>query len=338
MIKKNTLLYITLLIMASCKQAPQKIDFKKHFLLKNEITINETKNLSLSGIRDPRILKDSIYIPSYANNNIYVCDIKGNLKNMINKDDDLMLRMPYQIDVYKDKIYINDRGNHQLKITDLNYKELSTIKIQGQVDQFFLIQDKNDDINIIAQGVQQDQMEIVLFKKFDSSNKEVAAFGASSKETKIFSWKSCLDSANNVYCINTIEKKINAYSKDGKYLKKIELNSPTLETLLDGKELDDKTATEVVSYLKDKSYTSIKNINCYKNYFFVQYENSKPKGTKYVLDIFNSDGDAVFSGITMDDLILKIEGKTMTTLRNEAQKTTADQFGKIILKQYQIEL
>ncbi|TDQ11756.1 hypothetical protein ATK78_0884 [Pedobacter metabolipauper] len=324
--------------MISCqKKAPQKIAFEKAFQIKDEIVIKETEELKLSGVQDPLKVKDKIYIPSYSTNRIYVCDLKGNLTDVINKNDELALRLPSQIGFYREKIYVNDQGNHQIQVLDLNYKKESIIKILGQTDKFFLIRDKADKLNILAHGTQRDDKEVVLFKKFNDTYQQLLAF-ASPPRANIATWRSCLDSAENVYHINIIYKNIDVYNINGEYLRKIELNSPTLETLLDSKKLDDLTPTEIIAYLEDKSYAFIRNINIYKDYIFIQYENSVPKTSKYVLDIFNTNGDVIFPGIEMDDLILGVEKNKMTTLNNEVQKSASDKSGKITLKEYQIAL
>lgn len=320
----------TLFLVACKSKSTRLVEFDNLFELQNTINISEQSEVQLQGVYYPTIYDGKVFLPSSTTNDIYLCDTNGILIGSFNKGYALNLRSPTEIIKHGDYYFINDKGNHQVKKLNNDFQIESTLNIDGQVDKILSPIKRGD---IIIHGTQRhNNKEVVLFKKFNHSNREIAAFGSPNPKTVFHTWNTDIDEEGNIYMINVSENLLEIYSPTGKLSNKIRLKSSSIDSLLDTKKLVDKSPMEVLQLLENKSYYSINNINVYKGYILVQFQHSLYMD-RFLLDIYNKQGEIIHSSIIMSERILSIEHNNLATFTRKSKPISS-----IDIKTYKVNL
>lgn len=320
---------ITLFFSSCQSNSVHSIEFDNLFKLENTIHIPEQSDLPLQGVYYPTIYEDKIFLPSMTTNDIYICDLNGSMIGSLNENDRLNLRSPIEIIRNGEKYYIADKGNHQIKKLNNEFQMESTIHVNGQIEKVFIPKDGNGIINYGSQSINND---IVLFKKFDNSNSEIAGFGKPNPKAVFRSWKTDIDDDGNIYVINVFENQLEIYSSSGRLSNKIRLKSSSIDSLLNTKEYVGKNPVEVIRSIENQPYYSINNITIYKDNILVQFQHSTHRD-RFLLDIYNKQGKTIYSSIKMSERILKIENGLLATFSQNP-----DSINSIDIRTYKIYL
>lgn len=323
------------MFLVSCQEKIQERNYKDFFTDRNEaIEIIENDSILLGGIGIVSEYQNNLYFPSYSSNKIYAYNKDNQKIRIINKNDQLSLRMPSQIVFIDNRYYVNDRGNHHLRILDSNFNLLSSTGIMGQVDDIRILKKNDNTESILVHGVQQKGKEkkTVLFRITDVHLKQAKFFGEIPKSTKYYSWKISTDSSNNIYIVNVIGSKVDVYTEGGKMLKTIQLKSSNIDNLLQENEIKDLNPMEISEYVKDKNYLIIQNINIIEDNIVIQYRLSgvNNQESKYLIDIFNLNGRLLASLDSINEQIISVKKNMVKTLKDNSSSKKPS----LIIKEY----
>ncbi len=322
-------IYLTLFFSSCQSNSVSSIEFDNLFKLENTIHIPEQNGLLLQGVYYPTVYEDKIFLPSMTMNDIYICDLNGSMIGSLNVDDRLNLRSPIEIIRNGENYYVADKGNHQIKKLNDEFQIESTIHINGQIEKILI--PKNGD-EIINHGTQRISNDFVLFKKYNNSNSEIAAFGTLNPKAVFRTWKTDIDDDGNIYLINVFENQLEIYSSSGRLSNKIRLKSSSIDSLLNTKGFVGKNPVEIIRSIENKPYYTINNITIYRDNILVQFQHSIYRD-RFLLDIYNKQGKTIYSSIKMSERILRIEDGLLATFSQNS-----DSINSIDVRTYKIYL